>query len=176
MGGSSLAGSSRRIFLFEGTLGHAWEIAAFNPNVFYDAALDSYVMVYRGTTNDGSDFKPGEYMSSIGFATSRDGLRFERKADPIIGPTEPYEDAMGCEDPVLQKVDGEYLITYDAVGGHGPGVRMAIATSSDLTAWKKRGVIGPNRTAKSLVMFPEPIDGDLVALYSLAADSAASSI
>src|SRR5262245_50544484 len=47
---------------------------------------------------------PGAYDSSIGLATSTDGIHFEERTEPLIEPTEVYESGLGCEDPRIVKL------------------------------------------------------------------------
>ena len=56
--------------------------------------------------------------SSIGLATSRDGVRFTRRSEPVMVATEPYELPGGCEDPRVVEVDGTYYMTYTGYDGH----------------------------------------------------------
>ena len=46
-------------------------------------------LLYRAQGPDG--------RSSIGLATSRDGVRFTRRSEPVMIATEPYELPGGCE-------------------------------------------------------------------------------
>lgn len=81
--------------------------------------------------------------SRIGLAVSTDGLRFERRAEPVLFPAEdamkPFEWEGGCEDPrVVESEDGGYVMTYTAYDG--AIARLAVATSRDLVTWNKQGL------------------------------------
>jgi hypothetical protein len=52
--------------------------------------------------------------STIGLAWSTDGVGFTRLNRPIIGPTEPWEQIGGCEDPRIVRVNGTFYVTYTA--------------------------------------------------------------
>jgi predicted GH43/DUF377 family glycosyl hydrolase len=80
--------------------------------------------------------------SRIGLATSRDGLRFERRPEPVLYPDNdlfrPFEWEGGCEDPrVVETDDGRYLMTYTAYDGKV--ARLSVASSRDLLTWTKHG-------------------------------------
>jgi predicted GH43/DUF377 family glycosyl hydrolase len=80
--------------------------------------------------------------SRIGLATSPDGLRFERRAEPVLYPDNDafrrYEWEGGCEDPrVVETDDGRYLMTYTAYDGRI--ARLCVASSRDLVNWTKHG-------------------------------------
>jgi predicted GH43/DUF377 family glycosyl hydrolase len=135
-------------------------------------------MVYRAT-NDTKNYEKGGYMSSIGLATSTDGVHFERYSEPIIHPDREYEEILGCEDPRVTKIGDEYFLYYTAVGGTWEKweVRIALATSHDFKTWKKHGIVGPRHTtSKAAALFPEKINGKYQLLYTWMADSPLSSI
>jgi len=62
-------------------------------------------MLYRAQDHKGT--------SSLGYATSDDGIRFERRAEPGDGFGGTYEKGGGVEDPRLQKSEILYLTTPD---------------------------------------------------------------
>jgi len=80
--------------------------------------------------------------SSIGLAWSSDGYNFDRHNQPVIFPTEPYEEIGGCEDPRVIRVNGTFYLTY--TGYDNTTARLCLATSEDLLNWKKYGPILPN--------------------------------
>jgi predicted GH43/DUF377 family glycosyl hydrolase len=80
--------------------------------------------------------------SRIGLATSRDGLHFERRPEPVLYPDNDafrqYEWEGGCEDPrVVETDDGRYVMTYTSYDGKV--ARLCVASSRDLVAWTKHG-------------------------------------
>ena len=81
--------------------------------------------------------------SRLGLAVSRDGLHFRRKPRPVFYPAndamKPYEWEGGCEDPrVVETRRGRYVMTYTAYDGDK--ARLCVATSTNLTTWKKHGL------------------------------------
>lgn len=153
-----------------------WEAgSALNPCVLDDDGLIR--MVYRAT-NDVAPDEPGRYVSSIGYAESTDGVHFERRAEPLITPSLDCEEGLGCEDPRITKIDGEYFVYYTAVRRTPDDfrVRIALATSDDCATFTKHGVVGPATASKAACLFPEQIDGQYVMLYTWMADSPMSSI
>lgn len=103
----------------------------FNPAVVkHDGG---YVMLYRA--------QDAQKTSRIGRATSRDGIHFERDPEPALVPEAEYERAGGVEDPRLVKIGQTFYLTYTAYDGKD--AQLALATSTDLRRWQRRGVIMP---------------------------------
>ena len=156
---------------------HNWEAGSvFNPNVLYDNGI--FRMLYRAT-NDIQTEKPGAYMSSIGYAESRDGIHFTRHSEPLLSYDQPYENRLGCEDARVTKIDGQYFVFYTAVGGEGENwrIRLALATSRDFKTFTKHGIVGPaHTTSKAAILFPEKVGGKYVMFYTWRSDSPMSSI
>lgn len=162
--------------ILEKNIKNPWEAGSvLNPSVLYDDGI--YRMVYRAT-NDIKTKRQGKYISSIGYAESKDGIHFTRFDCPIIGPDKEYEIGLGCEDPRVTKIDDTYFLYYTAVKGIGKDkdVRIALATSRDFIKWSKHGIIGPNIRSKAACLFPEKINGRYIMLYTLRADDPESSI
>ena len=74
----------------------------FNPSVVKKDG--KFVMLYRAQDHNGT--------SSLGYATSDDGIRFDRRAEPVMVSEAPYEKGGGVEDPRLQKIGNTYYLTY----------------------------------------------------------------
>ena len=105
-----------------------WESKfVFNPAALIKDGLVQ--LLYRAQGPDG--------RSSIGLATSRDGVRFTRRSEPVMVATEPYELPGGCEDPRVVEVGGTYYMTY--TGYDGTSARLCLATSRNLLRWTKHG-------------------------------------
>jgi len=84
----------------------------------------------------------GGHTSRLGMAESSDGLRFTRRAAPVLYPDDdaqkPNEWPGGVEDPRLVETDsGTYVLTYTQWNRQVP--RLAVATSPDLVHWTKHG-------------------------------------
>jgi len=140
--------------------GDGWE----SSNLYNPAAIvvdDEVVLLYRAHGPD--------RVSRIGIATSADGIRFEREAEPVLVPEEPYE-RLGCEDPRVSRIGDTYYLTY--TGFDGDNAQLCLATSTDLHNWSKRGPMfpefntwanlpyGPDKPwSKAGAIYPEPIDG-----------------
>jgi beta-1,2-mannosidase len=116
-----------------------WE----EKDVFNPAAIvrdNKVYLVYR------AEDKIGKFAgtSRLGLAISEDGLHFTKKEAPIFYPDNDslkmYEWEGGTEDPrIVESDDGTYIMTYTSYDGKL--ARLMLATSSDLTQWKKYGPI-----------------------------------
>ena len=145
--------------------GTTWESAGtFNPAVLFvpdepgsrPGAAGKFVMLYRAQDASGT--------SSVGYAESRDGIHFTRRAEPVLSPEMDYERDGGVEDPRLQKIDDTYVLTYTAYNKRD--AQLCLATSHDLIHWERKGVILPAYKGKwnvawtkSGAIVPEKIDG-----------------
>lgn len=155
---------------------HDWEKGSvLNPGVIYENGF--FRMIYRAT-NDVHPDRPGEYISSLGYAESVDGKHFTRFEQPILYPTESYENGLGCEDPRVTKIKDVYYLYYTAVGGvgHEQKVRIALATSKDFIHWNKHGVVGPDLFSKAACLFPEKINGKYTMLFTFELESPKATI
>ena len=148
--------------------GDGWEsTGTFNPTaVKYDGKI---VMLYRAQDRQGK--------SSLGYATSDDGVHFVRRPEPILAADAPYETGGGIEDPRLVKIGDTFYLTYTGYnnqggsGMHATGpthgdAQLCLATSTDLTHWKRQGIIMPAYKGKwnvgwtkSGAIVPEKING-----------------
>ena len=153
------------------SLVHWEEYAAFNPAAVVRGGR--VVMLYRAEDASG-DAAIGHHTSRLGMAVSRDGLRFTRRAAPVLYPgrdgQRAYEWPGGVEDPrLVQLPDGRYLLTYTQWNRQTP--RLAVATSRDLLHWTKHGPAfarargGKYRDmeTKSGAVVTRVVDGHLVA-------------
>lgn len=92
-----------------------------------------YVMLYRAQDANGT--------SRLGYASSSDGAHFTRRADPVFSPEADYEKDGGVEDPRLVKTGNLFYLTYTAY--NKKDAQLALATSTDLIHWQRKGVILP---------------------------------
>jgi beta-1,2-mannosidase len=135
--------------------GDGWESAGtFNPSVILKDG--KIVMLYRAQDKGGT--------SSLGYAESRDGVRFTRRSQPVLSPEKDYEKNGGVEDPRLVQFGDTYYLTY--TGYNKKDAQLCLATSKDLIYWERRGVILPAykgnwnvRWTKSGAIVPEKIAG-----------------
>src|SRR6266542_2118941 len=112
--------------------GNAFESAGvFNPGVVIRG--NEFVMLYRAQDENGT--------SRLGYATSSDGIHFNRRADPVMEPATEYERDGGLEDPRLVKIKDTYYLTY--TGYNKKDAQLCLATSRDLINWNRQGVILP---------------------------------
>ncbi len=150
-----------------GPQGSSWEAKdLFNPSA---VVRDGKVcLLYRAEDSTGE----GEWhgTSRIGLAVSEDGFHFERRPDPVLYPTEPYEEPGGCEDPRVTLVGDTYYLTYTA--SDGESAYLCLATSNDLLGWKKHGILFPDWPggergvwSKSGAILQEPVDGKYVMYF-----------
>jgi predicted GH43/DUF377 family glycosyl hydrolase len=134
----------------------------FNPSVVKKDG--EYVMLYRAQDRQGA--------SSLGYATSRDGIHFTRRATPVMTGEAPHEKGGGVEDPRLQKIGDTYYLTYtgynnvDGAAADKKDAQLCLATSTDLLHWQRRGIILPAyqgqwnvNWTKSGAIVPEKING-----------------
>lgn len=154
-----------------------WEAGSvLNPNVLKKGKI--FHLFYRAT-NDLERNKIGSYVSSIGYASSSDGVNFFKRKTPLIKPTEKYEIGLGCEDARVTKINDTYFIFYTAVEGFDASkkVRIALATTKDLKKVIRHGIVGPKGSAsKAAVLFPEKVGGKYLLLYTWEADRPISTI
>ena len=132
---------------------HQWEAM----NVFNCAVTqhnDLFHMHYRA---QGFDF-----VSSIGYAVSHDGLLWNRLTKPVITPHNGREDYRGVEDPRVTPLDGRFYMTYTAYGINGN--YPMIAQSDNLIAWQDIGPLEKTEN-KDHVLFPEKIRGRYAILH-----------
>lgn len=143
--------------------GEGFESAGtFNPAVVEQDG--KFVMLYRAQDRKGT--------SSLGYATSNDGIHFLRRSEPVMFSQEPYEKGGGVEDPRLVKFGDTYYLTYtgynnvDGKGADKKDAQLCLATSKDLLHWDRRGIIFPAysgkwnvKWTKSGAIVPEKING-----------------
>ncbi len=134
--------------------GETWEAKdVFNPAAWTDG--ETVWMLYRAEDTTGTGVWHG--TSRIGLAGSTDGFTFEREPEPVLEPTETWETPGGCEDPRVVKVGETFYLTYTAYDGET--ARLALASSNDLRAWTKHGLVFPDRGwTKSGAILTTPVD------------------
>jgi predicted GH43/DUF377 family glycosyl hydrolase len=101
---------------------------------------------------------------------SRDGYAIDEWDVSRLVPLEPWE-AFGVEDPRIVKIDDRYWVTYVAVSRHGAAT--ALASTQDFVTFHRHGVIFCPEN-KDVVLFPEAIRSQFVALHRPAAAHAFS--
>ena len=134
----------------------------FNPAVIKDGG--KFVMLYRAQDHKGT--------SSLGYATSEDGVHFVRRSEPVMVSESPYEKGGGVEDPRLVKFGKTFYLTYtgynnvDGVAADKKDAQLCMATSTDLIHWQRQGIIFPAykgkwnvKWTKSGAIVPEKTNG-----------------
>jgi predicted GH43/DUF377 family glycosyl hydrolase len=143
-----------------------WECYnVFNPGVIYHQGL--FHMFYRAQGLD--------WISRIGYATSPDGVHWNRMRQPILN-TSDGRDSRGIEDTRVVEIDGRFYMTYTAYGREtdnkseantffGGGITPMIASSENLITWKPIGAIVQGEDNKDHVLFPRQINGRFAAFH-----------
>ena len=101
------------------------------------------------------------FVSHLRVARSRDGRTIDSVDEPVFLPATEAEE-YGIEDPRITWLDGRFYITYVAVSCHGPAT--ALASTTDFKSFERHGMIFCPEN-KDVVLFPELIDGEYVALH-----------
>lgn len=145
-----------------------WEAAAvFNPSV---AEGDGEIrMVYRAVSKPQNVAGAAVEISSIGHATSKDGIRFGER-EQIIKPEYDWE-KFGCEDPRITRFENNYFIFYTALSTFpfsADGIKVAVAVTKDFKKFEKHLVTPFN--AKAMALFPERINGKIAAVLTVNTD------
>ncbi len=159
-----------------------WESQnAYNPAVIYRNG--KFWMLYRGENSD-LTLRPENsklnqekkvYRSQIGLAWSTDGIKWMRyEKNPVLRAELGYELPGGLEDPRLIEYNGTYYCYYTAYNPGGQGVRLCVASSTDLKSWKKFGPIFPEALKNGAILMdpdnkPVKLNGKFV-MYSSVGD------
>lgn len=147
---------------------HEWErYAVFNCAVLYEGG--QFHLFYRASNNVFKLDTPQpeeryKFVSSIGYATSSDGLNFKRFDQPILTGTTAQE-AWGVEDPRITKLGDTYYMLYTGFGGRSwEDIRICMVRSKDLKNWTGHEVVldEPNKDA---ALLPEKVDGKYVLFH-----------
>lgn len=132
---------------------HRWEsLNVFNPAVIRHNGL--FHMLYRA---QGVDF-----VSSIGYAVSADGLTWNRLENPVITPPRTRERYRGVEDPRVTRLDGRFYMCYTAYGANGNFPMIAV--SDNLITWEDVAPLELTEN-KDHVLLPEKIGGRYAILH-----------
>jgi predicted GH43/DUF377 family glycosyl hydrolase len=132
-----------------------WEKdTVFNAAAVHDKG--KFHLLYRAVAHN-----PGDSNRSwIGYASSEDGVHFERLDQPVLSPNVVPEESQGVEDPRVVKMGDTFYMCYTAYDLKR--TQVALATSKDLVNWKREGIILSNTVLgnnKDASLFPEKIGG-----------------
>ena len=165
-----------------------WESeAVFNPGAVISNGRVH--LFYRALGPDG--------ISRVGYASSKDGLHFDRSAHPVYMP-ETRAEAMkhhpntsparlayntglyvsgggwgGCEDPRAVQIGDRVYLTFNIFNGwHSIRVGLTSISEQDLEQelWRWRPFVflsPPNERHKNWVLFPEKIGGKFALFHNL---------
>ena len=148
-----------------------WQKAdVFNPGAV--VRNDTVFLLFRAEDNPEAHL--GGRTSRIGLAHSTDGIRFEKRPDPVLYPSNDgfrqWDYPGGVEDPrVVELTDGKYLMLYTS--WNRDVARLSSAVSTDLKNWEKFGPVFKeaykgkylNTWSKSGSVVTELKDGRLIA-------------
>ncbi len=174
--------------VLEPIAGHWWESeAVFNPAAVVEGGRVH--LFYRALGRDG--------VSRIGYASSQDGIHFERLPSPVYA-ADSVEEARdhyaytsparltydtvsnasgggwgGCEDPRAVTIEGRVYLTFNMFNGWN-SMRVALTTldMQNLTRaqfiWSKFNYLSrPGERHKNWVLFPEKINGKFALFHNL---------
>jgi len=119
----------------------AWEANdTFNPAAIVKG--DEIVVLYRAEDRSGVGI--GFRTSRLGYASSKDGVHFNRRTAPVFYPADDSQKKQewpgGTEDPrIAVTEDGTYVLFYTQWNRDVP--RLGVAISKDLIHWQKHGPI-----------------------------------
>lgn len=121
-----------------------------------------YYLFYRAISFSG--------LSTIGQATSKDGLRFGHRKQ-FIKPEYHWE-KFGCEDPRVTKLNNQYFIFYTALADWPPspaGIKLGVALSKDLKRISQKHPV-TDFNSKAMALFPQKIKGKIAAILTANTD------
>jgi len=145
-----------------------WEsIGAFNGCVAYHEG--TYHMVFRALSSEKRQNGITMHVSSVGYATSRDGVNFGDHR-LLFEATEDWE-VYGVEDPRITFFNGKFYIFYTALSVYpfsAYGIKTAVAITEDFKTFIKHPVSTFN--AKAMALFPDLVKGKMAALITMNTD------
>ena len=111
----------------------AWNENVFSPCVLFNADSSRYEMWFVATS--GAPWRP----CSIGFASSKDGVRWNMEPLPVLSPTPGTWDAYTVEAPMVIRDSAQYKMWYSSFYNTGPLYPgyIGYATSPDGIHWTK---------------------------------------
>ncbi len=127
-------------------------------------------LLYRGLSHNQNYHGKNLELSTIGIASSPDGLNFNDRHQ-FIKPGQDWE-KFGCEDPRVTKFEDDYFIFYTAISDHPPNrsnIKVGLAISKDLKTIKEKHLITPFN-AKAMTLFPDRINGKITAILTAQTD------
>jgi len=149
--------------------------AVFNASAI-NLANGDIGLLYRAESEE-QEFEGQNYrVSTIGYAQGNEACHISNVRQ-LISPSESW-DHYGCEDPRVTKIDDQYYIFYTGLSSFPPNadnIKVCLAISDDLKTIKSKHLVTPFN-AKAMVLFPEKINGQYVALLTVNTDRPPSHI
>jgi beta-1,2-mannobiose phosphorylase / 1,2-beta-oligomannan phosphorylase len=149
---------------------HPWEAqAVFNGCPVKDE--NGYHMLYRALSFKQKHKDQTMELSTIGYVHSNDGFGFAGERRQFIVPEKKWE-KYGCEDPRITKIDDKYFITYTALSDypHTPdGITIGVAVTKDFKTIEEKHQV-THFNSKAMAIFPERINGKIVAILTINTD------
>jgi beta-1,2-mannobiose phosphorylase / 1,2-beta-oligomannan phosphorylase len=146
-----------------------WESrAVFNGSVVEKDG--KFHLIYRAESEKQKQHGVEMVVSSIGSATGDSPDSFSDRKQ-LIAPEYAWE-AFGCEDPRVTKLNGKYYIFYTALSTYPfspAGIKVGVAVSDDLKTIKEKHLV-THFNSKAMALFPEKINGKMVALLTVNTD------
>lgn len=144
--------------------------AAFNPSIINDQG--QFVATYRALSAPQTIGESVVDLSTVGVVESESPIDFSHHIHrQLIVPSAAF-DRYGCEDPRITKIDDKYLIFYTGLSHWPPtkeGIKVCVGVSDDLVRLAAKHIVTPFN-AKAMVLFPEKIGGQYVALLTVHTD------
>ncbi len=132
-------------------------------------------MLYRAVSEEKDHHGAKLRLSTIGFATSKDGLNYGKHKQLLV-PENDWE-KYGLEDPRVTKFKDKYFIFYTALSGYpfnADNIKIGVAITKDFKKFTKKSVTTFN--SKAMAMFPNPVKGKMTALLTANTDQPPSKI
>ena len=110
-------------------------------------------------------------LSSIGYASSKDGVNYTNRTQ-LIKPELDWEQ-YGCEDPRITELNGKYYIFYTALSVFPftpEGIKVACAITRDFKTIEEKHLVTPFN-AKAMALFPSKINGKMTAILTVNTDN-----
>ena len=149
-----------------------WEsFAAFNWSAIVGRKDKKIHAVYRAMAEPELIPKENIFISSIGYASSRDGKSFT-KSTQLIKPELEWE-RYGCEDPRVAELNGKYYIFYTALSVYPfrhDGIKVACAITKDFKKIDAKYLV-TTFNAKAMALFPSKVNGKIMAILTVNTDN-----
>lgn len=150
---------------------NGWEASAVFNGSIARAKDNSYHFVYRGVSHPYLYFDKKLPLSTIGYASTKDGLHLDSRRQ-FITPECPWE-SFGCEDPRITEFEGEYYIFYTALEGYPPApqdIKIGLVRTKDFETIDGKHQI-THFNSKAMALFPERVNGKITAVLSVNTDN-----